>query len=100
VWDAVMGQQVDEALVNDNKIRERDVATAPAVQANTHLQRDGGWLNCSKKETQSFILWIPHSLRRRDFIWYPCNMVISRRPKIVVRFEEAAWGPDWTKIKR
>ncbi|KAF8225961.1 hypothetical protein L208DRAFT_1407786, partial [Tricholoma matsutake] len=84
----------------DKTIRVWDVAKG---QVNTHLtcpQHHSDWFCFGKKETQSYILWIPHSLCCRDFIWYPCNMVLSVCPKIAVQFGEAAWGPDWAKIKK
>jgi WD40 repeat protein len=120
VWDAVTGQQVGEALrghedsVNSVPFSpdgthilsgsfDKTIMVWDAVQVNIHLtcpQYHDGWFRFGKKETQPYILWIPHSLRHRDFIWYPCNMVITERPRIAVQFEEAAWGPDWAKIKK
>ncbi|KAF8227934.1 WD40 repeat-like protein [Tricholoma matsutake] len=124
VWDAVTGQQVGEALrghedwvwsvafspdstrivsgSDDKTIRVWDAAMGQG-QVNPHLtcpQHHSDWFCFSKKETESYILWIPRSLRHRDFIWYPCNMVLTVGPKIAVQFGEAAWGPDWAKIKK
>ena len=119
VWDAVTGQQVSEALRGHEDLvhsvmfsrggtcigsgsSDKTIMVWDAVQI-IHLtcpQHHCVWFRFGKKETQPYILWIPHSLRRRDFIWYPFNMVITERPRIAVRFEEAAWGPDWAKIKK
>ena len=116
VWDVVTGQQVGEAL-RGHKDWVRSVAFSPdgmqivsgsddksvVMEVNTHLtcpqfHYDHDWFHFGKKETQSYILWIPHSLRRRDFILYPCNMVMTVCPKITIQFKEDAWD-DWAMIK-
>ena len=121
VWDAVAGRQVGEVLrgheevhtvafspagthieplTSDNKVCD----TVATGQVNTHLtcpHHYDGWFRFDDfEETQPHLLWIPHSLRRRDFIYHPCKMLIPVRPHIAVRFEEVAWGPNWAKIKR
>jgi WD40 repeat protein len=118
VWDAATGQQVGGALGGDEDLITPAVFSADDMRivsgshdnmirmwdvVNTHLtrlRRQGHWFCFSKTVPKSCILWIPHSLRHQDFIWHPCNLVITVRPKTTVRFEEAAWGPDWAKIKK
>ena len=120
VWDVVTGQQVGEALrghkdivhsvafspdgthivsgSNDNTIRVWDVVMGVNAYP-TCPQFHCDWFYFGKNKTQSYILWIPYSLRQRDFILYSCNMVITLCPKIAIQFEEVAWD-DWTKIKK
>ena len=122
VWDAVMGQHVSNLkdlrwhkgsiysfafspdrthIVSGSDDRRIRIWNQKGV--NTHptcLQLCSDWFCFGNEETQSYILWIPHSLCHQDFICYPCNMVITACPIIAVWFEDDALGPAWARIKK
>ena len=122
VWNVVTGhwQQVGEALRGhehspgllhsfafspDGKLivsgsKDKTIRVWDAVIGVNTPQYYGDWFRFGKKKTQSYILWIPHSLRNRDFILHQySSRLITMGPKIAVHFENAALGPDWAKIK-
>jgi WD40 repeat protein len=121
VWDAVTGQQVGEALRGhedevmsvafssdgtrivsgsyDKTIRVWDAATGQVNVGLTTPRRQREWISLGEEETQLYILWIPHSLRRHTFVSYPCKMVMAALPEVIVQFHNTAWGSNWTQIK-
>ena len=120
VWDAVTGQLVSEALSwhkdfvnsvafspdgtsivsgsNDKTIRVWNLMMSNTYPTCPQLFND--WFSIHKELTQSYILWIPHSLRNRYFTIYPFDIVINTCAKISVQFEGASWGLDWPTIKK
>ena len=88
----------------DQAIRIWDISEStlqpwPTVLTYNH-QRHYTELYLSPNGPKSLILWIPHSFRDLNFMWFPSTMVISKARTVILRFDNVHWGPDWEKIKK